>query len=443
MNVTQLTFLLFVLLCRTNVSAQENRIEAEKMISNYRDSVYNYLSTNNAESLDIRFDYLTSGNESSSYEQINSVVYNDFFLALDEIETIYLLQHNFEGIIYILEAYKFKRDRYYRFVESANKEYDNWSDEKDIVWINGIQRNKVFGYSQISDSLETHQGSLLNKSKSRISAAIDATIYKEEVKDFLKVFLAYKIAYHLDVSSIQYFKADKIKREKIEDEYNNRSILVRQSGKQFLEKYPDSEFGNFIREFITKEYNVRKFAFGFDFLLGTMVATKGLADYAYPSFYTALGAKLYYQKVFLNINGGGGINAGKQEFMHDTLWGGMGTVSFAIELGRAINIKDNFSISPIIGVRKLWNTHHNSTGFGSFSPLTFGMEFNLGKNGNKLPYNSISPFLYSGRERSGYHLKVTYQNPRYNKLIPVLNGGVFTITVGANFASFNRKLAKK
>ena len=436
MHRIRLIFLFLLVVLTTSTIAQAE-LDISKSISTYRDSVYHSLMDGKAASVEVRLETIRRLPSliEKHYDRIDTNHY--YFLSLDEIETIYLLQNNFDGLLYIIDNHDFEiNKRRYRNIVSPNESETITIPKNTTGTINDFQRNSYLNY----DSLAIHQGNLLTKWQNQIKGAIHRTSYPEETKSFLVVFLNYKIAYHLDAASPAYYNLSEEEIDTLFFKYHGLNESAQKAGKAFIDKYPNSKRVDFIKRFILIEYEIKKFAFGFEFSGGSMIPDRGLSYHLWPSFHAFLGPKLYYQNFFMNLNFGIGAHIGKNEFLLDTLWNGASNVTGSIELGYAIDLGKRFSISPVVGARNIWNFAPSKSRFTSQSPWCFGMEFNLGSIGKKPPNNLISPNLFAGRERSGFHLKVLYQAPKYHQIIPELDGGLWTVTLGLNIAVFQPKI---
>lgn len=404
-------------------------------INAYRVNVFNQIKSGNGDSVRLNYGYETF--KLSRYEQ-STVDKNGFltvghYLDLNEIEGVYLIQRNFEGILDIIQNNGFV---------FSNGKRTEVIDPRERTKAGIIPRYSNSG----DDSLAMQIGALVLKEIDGIKDGIGASIYSQEVKDFLNVFVDYEVVYAWNAWVWDFASVDE--HQQFIDDQKQLDSIAKNEAAVFVKEYPESEFNEFINEFILREFKIKKWAIGMDPLyLGTLIPTGELADYVkIPILYANLGLRVYYKNAFINIMGGVTATGLKQDIYIDTLWTvGLTMLTGDLTLGYCFDFGKKITISPLIGVRSIANLGPKNDGkltrFTSQVPWTFGMEFSYG--GISEPYNHISPNYFRGKVRDGIGLKVMYQNPGYNEVLPELNGGLWTVTLGLNMAIFGIKKDKK
>lgn len=403
----------------------------QKKVNTYRTTVFSQIKNGQVSEVQLNYGYedLAISNYQKStgaYLLSESVVH---YLDLNEIECIYLMQNNFAGILEIVRNNGFvlsKGDR----VEEI--------DPREITKSGIIPR-----YSKSrDDSLSIQIGALLLVEKKKVKSGITLADNSQEEKDFLNVFLSYEI-----VNLWDSWKWD-FKTEETQLEYWNNfqrlDSLARIEAETFVKDYPNSEFNTFINTYILRELKIRNCVVGMDpIYLGTLIPTGELWNYIkVPPLYINLGLRVYYKKAFVNFMGGLTGTGLRQTIYKDTIWSrGVTMLTGDVTLGYCFDIGKNYTITPLVGVRTIANfgpkNEGKSSRFYSQAPLTFGMEFMYG--GFSEPHKYVSSRYSRGRVRDGIGLKVVYQNPEYQRVLPELSGGIWTITLGLNLAIFNEK----
>ncbi|NOQ73920.1 MAG: hypothetical protein GQ574_18080 [Crocinitomix sp.] len=413
-------------------SAQTPNETLKSGINSYRTNVFNQLKNGNRDSVQLNYGYETYEAETRGFVMGPTVESTEHYLTLSEIEGIYLIQHNFDGILEIV------RNNGFVFEKLGRREY---LDPRTTT-NSGIYRSYRFW----DDSLFMQIGMLVLQEVDEIKEGITASSHSQEAKDFLNVFVDYEVVYLWDTWRWQ-FESEEEEVAYISNHMRLDSI-AHQEAYAFIAKYQDSEFNSFINEFMLNEVKIKNWTVGMDPLyVGTLIPTGEMANYIkIPILYVSLGLRVYYKNAFINLMGGVTATGLKQDIYLDTLWTlGVTMLTGDLTLGYCFDIGENFTISPLIGVRSIANlgpkNDGKSTQFNSQVPWTFGMEFSFG--GLSEPYNHINPNYFRGKIRDGIALKIMYQNPGYEQVLPQLSGGLWTATVGFNMAIFGAKFDKK
>ena len=153
----------------------------QKKVSAYRTTVFNQIKDGQVSAVQLNYGYedlvVSNYQKSTGLNFVSESVVH--YLDLNEIESIYLMQYNFDGILEIVRNNGFvlsKGDR----VEEI--------DPRDITKSGIIPRYGKSG----DDSLAMQIGTLLLRKKEEIKNEISIANNSQEEKDFLNVFLSYE-----------------------------------------------------------------------------------------------------------------------------------------------------------------------------------------------------------------------------------------------------------
>ena len=431
MSSTRLRSFLWIatlFLCVFEGFAQQKNKDLKAGLDAYRNTLYRQLKNGQGNEVELKFDYVTYRPEGNAYLGTTNEETTEHYLTLNEIEGIFLTQHNFEGILDIV------RNNAFVSVERSRVEL---IDPREATKAGIIPRRNNSGV----DSLVQHIGTLILNDTDDIKEGIEHSNHSNEVKDFLHVFVDYEALYLWDVWKILKTK------DELNDEWESYQFLdslAHIQAENFLVKYPSSEFNEFLNDFILTEYEIKKWAVGLDpIYLGAVTPLGGISAYVKPAnLYTNLGLRVYYKNTFINVMGGIGTLGLRNDIYQDTTWTrGFTMLTGDLTLGHCIRITKRFNISPLIGIRGVANLgpryQGSLTQFNAALPWTVGMEFTFGGI-NESPHY-MCPLYFTGRRRDGLGLKVMYQNPGYQNEIPELGGGLLTVTLGINMAIFGIK----
>ncbi|MFT5822311.1 MAG: hypothetical protein ACI8ZM_003567 [Crocinitomix sp.] len=397
------------------------------VISHYRSDVYHQLKSGNGNSVQINYGYesMKISGYNGSLAGASAIGTGEHYLDLNEIESIYLIQHNFDGILEIIRNNGFELEEGER-IERI--------DPRETTSNKNVRRYNRFG----GDSLGYRIGTLLLHYKPEIVSEILSINQTEEVKDFLQLYMDYKI---LNLWDVWLSTKPKEVWEANFEQCQNLDSLTYKNAEEFIEKYQDSEFNSFINTYMLPKYAVKNWAVGMDpIYLGTLIPTGELWNYMkVPILYANLGLRVYYKNAFVNVMGGITATGLRQNIYQDTLWtSGFTMLTGDITLGYCLDFKKNFTVTPLVGIRSIANIGPKNDGksasFKSQSPWTFGMELSYG--GLRKAKNTVSSRFSRTTVRDGIGLKVMYQNPKYEQVLPELSGGLWTVTLGLNLAMF-------
>jgi hypothetical protein len=426
-NILRYLFMACTLLFVFSGLAQEKNKNLKANLDAYRNNVYKQIESGNGAEVEVKLGYVTYRPEGNAYLGATYKESTDHYLTLNEIEGIFLIQHNFEGILDIV------RNNAFVFYKRGRVEL---IDPRESTKAGIIPRRNNSGL----DSLNQHIGTFVLNNTANIKSGILASNHSEEVKDFLNVFVDYEAVYLWDVWKILRT------RDEINADWENYHLLdslAQNQAELFVAKYPESEFNEFINEFILYENIVNNWGWGLDFNLGSVIPTGEISEYVKPAyFYVDLGFRIYYKNAFLNVMGGITSSGLRNNIFHDTIWSkGLTMLTGDLTLGYCFDITKRFNISPLVGLRGIVNLGPDFNGkesrFSVRNPFTFGMEFSIGGMSGGQKY--ISPYYSNGKNRDGISLRLMYQNPSYEQTIPELKGGLLTATLGLNIAFFKVK----
>jgi len=105
MSSTRLRSFLWIatlFLCVFEGFAQQKNKDLKAGLDAYRNTVYRQLKNGQGNEVELKFDYVTYRPEGKAYLGTTNEETTEHYLTLNEIEGIFLTQHNFEGILDIV-----------------------------------------------------------------------------------------------------------------------------------------------------------------------------------------------------------------------------------------------------------------------------------------------------------------------------------------------------
>ncbi|MDR2009686.1 MAG: hypothetical protein LBQ22_04315 [Bacteroidales bacterium] len=409
--------ILLLLLGITSIcySQDDEHLTAFEKMKNYRDTVAMYLNKNEPGKIEVRryFD-LEAGDTA--------------YLALNEEEILLLITGRYEVL---LSDILMKRTR----LNSANNTRE--TDKKDEKA--GFIYNNTNAYSYYySDILAETIINYIRNNKLQLQENIKKSGLEADSRDFLLLLFDY----YLVISDFC-------------DIYMEQKMLS-EAG-VFLENYPESRYVAFVEDYIDIEFLEGKWGFGLFINAGTILYTNGLKDTFKNPFLFFASFDINYRKINLNLGMGGTVfSSVKQDFFHDTLWKNNHQYSVAplatVTLGYHVYETENFRITPSLGAG-IMAIHGRARGDSLYydgirllskNPLTISVaiDYKFGQRTCK-PDNTNRRGRHKQNIFADIRLKVSYQNPQFDKDSEKLKGSVLFLTLGAGFNSYPPKKVMK
>jgi hypothetical protein len=330
---------------------------------------------------------------------------------IDEIEQLLIISSSFEQLV--------------RF----SKEYGKLSNS----FAPRVAKKKSIWFSP--DSLSIAINECLKTNKTEKQEQIDKSDLNGIEKDYLKQLLLF----HL----LTYDYCD----EQIENELLSSSRL-------FVHTYsePDYKFG--VNRYFNIEYKPTNWGIGFYIVSGGLFPTGNLKNYIPDGVPINWGLSLNYKRIYLIAGYGPGIGGElKKEIYYQKLWRQGDNIIYAMGetyLGYNLINKDRIGITPIIGFHGVGLSpsstdnkeyYEDVDNLVPYTSLAYGVNIDL-----KWGYsNCRTKSIYArgaGKDKLFWMTRVSigYGNPKFDKFVEGMNGGLFFVKVGLAFQyQFKRK----
>ena len=396
------------------------------------------LSSENAKSFSVRYDVEhikkyrdTVANQIKNNELQNIKVQRFFELA--PTDTAYLRMEEEELLLLITKQY----DVLLQDILNRHTVFSNLTNSRRLIDRKDKQTRRIYRYIENyflwnKDNLYPALTNYLQNNQNEIRNNINNSNLTDEEKDFLLLFYDY----FFTINDLRNFEQE-------------QKMLA--DARLFNAKYPASKYLNFVNRYINIEYQTRDWGVAGYFTLGTNLFTNNLQNYFHNPLVMYLCLELNDKR--FNFSGEFGVGNRwyskiKQDFFYDTLWqenDKFNFVIFAVTAGYDLYKTDKFNISPFLGVS-----------VGYFSPYKYKDSLYYIINGKESRVTSQFPLTFGFNvdyriSESNYwcrrgrfeklftdaRLRMAYQPARFDKLVPELKGGVFTVTLGVGLQQFS------
>ncbi|MFN8257935.1 MAG: hypothetical protein U0W24_19750 [Bacteroidales bacterium] len=361
-------------------------------------------------------------------DRIDSISFKRFFqldkeenscLTIAEIETLLLLKGQFEELLNDINTIKTSYSNKYRMRILSNSAKDIKAKFKYVT------RN--FKTDKLSESLKK----TLKLKKEEINMNIDSLKLNEDKKKFLALYIDYCL-FTMDYCSSSLEKK-----------------ILKNSAK-FTEQFPNSIYNHFIDDYINIEYTTSNWKAGIYSSISTTFFPAGLNDYIPPLLYLQLMFDLSYKKIQLNFGIGG--NSGellKKDLILDTIYkrgNKLSSINPEANISFPVFDKKKLRIAPCIGVR-LYLIDIASDSNESIDFLTSNNSIFLGFIFDYRIIKTICNPNFRGSDKislfSDLRLTFSYQNSKFNNIIPHQINNLWQISLGFGINESNSKRLPK